>query len=49
MSPSRANEARAAIAGASRDLVKVLDEAIKRTSDQTTRLHLQDLRLQLAD
>jgi hypothetical protein len=49
MSPNRANEARAAIAGASRDLVKSLDDAIKRTADPTTRLHLQDLRLQLAD
>jgi hypothetical protein len=49
MSPNRANEARAAISGASRELVKALDDAIKRTSEQTTRLHLQDLRGQLAD
>jgi hypothetical protein len=49
MSPDRANEARAAIAGASRELVKTFDGAIKRTGDQTTRLHLQDLRQLLAE
>jgi len=49
MSPDRANEARAAIAGASRELVKTFDDAIKRAGDQTTRLHLQDLRQLLAE
>jgi hypothetical protein len=49
LDPGRANEARAAIAAASRQLVKKFDAALKRTTDESTRLHLQDLRLQLAD
>jgi hypothetical protein len=48
LNPRRASEARAAVRAASRDLVEKIDRNIDKIQDESTRLHLIDLRAELA-